>query len=45
MTRITAMSAYMAYTMSFLRFIIALYFCLHSSEQKVSDTGTAFPQI
>jgi hypothetical protein len=45
MMTMTAMSAYMAYTISFLFFIMLLYFSLHSSEQNVSETGIALPQI
>ena len=39
------MSTYMRYIRNLRRFIICVKRCLHSSEQSVSVSGMAFPQI
>jgi len=38
-------AAYIMYTQSFRFFTMASYFCLHSSEHRVSEMGMAFPHM
>jgi hypothetical protein len=45
MISMTNIKAYMIYMSIFLFLIMPLYFCLHSSEQSVSDIGIALPHI
>ena len=45
MISMTNIKAYMIYMSIFLFLIMPRYFCLHSSEQSVSDIGIALPHI
>ncbi len=45
MISMTNIKAYMIYMSIFLFLIMPLYFCLHSSEQSVSEMGIALPHI